>query len=40
MSTRARLASIALVLAAALVALLSSPPVAAADGLPVVGIDA
>jgi hypothetical protein len=40
MSTRARLASTALVLAAALVALLSSPPVAAADGLPVVGIDA
>jgi hypothetical protein len=40
MCTRARLASTALVLVAALVALLSSPPVAAADGLPVVGIDA
>jgi hypothetical protein len=40
MSTRARFAGTGLVLSAALLALLSSPPVAAADGLPVVGIDA
>ena len=40
MCTRARFTSTAVVLSAALAALLSSPPVAAADGLPVVGIDA
>jgi hypothetical protein len=40
MSARARLASTGLLLLAALAALLSSPSVAAADGLPVVGIDA
>jgi hypothetical protein len=40
MSTRARFTSTAVLLTAALAALLSSPPVAAADGLPVVGIDA
>jgi hypothetical protein len=40
MSARARLSSTGLFLTAALAALLSSPPVAAADGLPVVGIDA
>ncbi|MET0206026.1 MAG: hypothetical protein ABW228_02510 [Thermoleophilaceae bacterium] len=40
MTARARLASTGLFLSAAFAALLSSPPVAAADGLPVVGIDA
>ncbi len=40
MSARDRLASTALLLGAALGALLSAPPGAAADGLPVVGIDA
>ncbi len=40
MSTRARLTGAVIVATAALAALLSSPPVAAADGLPVVGIDA
>jgi hypothetical protein len=40
MSARVRLTSTGLFLLAALAALLSSPPVAAADGLPVVGIDA
>jgi hypothetical protein len=40
MRTRARFTSTAVLLTAALAAPLSSPPVAAADGLPVVGIDA
>jgi hypothetical protein len=40
MSARTRLASTGLSLLAALAALLSSPSVAAADGLPVVGVDA
>jgi hypothetical protein len=40
MTARARLASVGLLVLGALVALLASPPVAAADGLPIVGIDA
>jgi hypothetical protein len=40
MTARTRLVSTGLLLSAALAAPLSSPPVAAADGLPVVGIDA
>jgi hypothetical protein len=40
MSARARLVTSGLFLCGAFAALLSSPPVAAADGLPVVGIDA
>ena len=40
MTRRARLAGTAIVATAAFTALLSSPPVAAADGLPVVGINA
>ena len=40
MTARARLATAGLFLLAGLAAPLSSPPVAAADGLPVVGIDA
>jgi hypothetical protein len=40
MTARARLVSTGLFVSGAFVALLASPPVAAADGLPVVGIDA
>jgi hypothetical protein len=40
MSPRARLTGTAIVATAALAALMSSPPVAAGDGLPVMGVDA